>query len=95
MERRKLKKSFASRHAFIVKPEPYNVAVQAWPAPWKTSDEYLNLSFNIGRNVNDEIIHLRIHKSDYAEIMKTMMETDREETLKAFARAVLASSPDA
>ncbi|MBB5664766.1 hypothetical protein GGE68_002963 [Rhizobium leguminosarum] len=43
--------------------------------------------------MNEEIIHLRIHKSDYSEIMKTMLDIDREATIKAFAEAILAA-PD-
>lgn len=89
---KKLKQSFASRHAFVEKPEPFNVKVMSWPAPWKGSDEYINFAFDIGRKVNEEIIHLRIHKSDYSEIIKTMLDIDREATIKAFAEAILATS---
>ncbi|MBY3175640.1 hypothetical protein HFO27_13465 [Rhizobium leguminosarum] len=93
IQSKKLKKSFASRHAYIGAPEPYNVKVTPWPAPWKVSDQYINFSFDIGRKVNEEIIHLRIHKSDYGTLMQTMLEIDREAAITAFAQAVIAVPP--
>ncbi len=90
----KLEKSFATRDLFCDKPEPYNVQVMAWPAPWKTDDLFINLSFNIGRNSNKEIIHLKIHPTDFAQVVKTMMDADREAALKAFAEAILSTPPD-
>lgn len=89
-----LGKSFATRDLFCDEPEPYNVRVMAWPAPWKVSDVFINFVFNIGRNKNDEIIHLKIHPTDYAKLVKTMMYADREATLKAFAEAILSAPPD-
>jgi len=94
IESKKLKKSFASRQYLCGKPEPYNVRITPWPASWKVSDLFINFSFNIGRNKNEEIIHLRVHKSDYSTLLQTMLEIDREATIKAFAEAILAVPPN-